>query len=337
MVTPDEVLTLGVLALAGLWPGCWNGIAAIIVHKVERLKNSGAGDAPFQRCARALVDLLLSNPGEASLAAETWKHLADAQARLPNELGQVLSLACSLLQRRSFEASDARAKRKRRRAFSSDAVAARAATLPQLPIPCTPAMLTMASGVVREQEEQELEERRKRQRELEGSGFPRLLPPSEVLPLLLQQPQPPPPPPASASAEAAQQQPQPPTPVSAPPGAAPASLDQLIPAQPQLSAGEVAAEAAHPVYSIAAGLGGTEAEFPVLLPHSASSAPVSPRPAANWESNGDHQGPQGADLSPPPHPPQNVDYSSHLAAAAPGPVVAPPGSEAIRDPTSSIP
>lgn len=336
MVTPDEVLTLGVLALAGLWPGCWNGIAAIIVHKVERLKNSGAADAPFQRCARSLVNLLLSNPGETTLAAETWQHLSDAQARLPNELGQVLGLACSLLQRRASETSEARVRRKRRRAFSSNAVAARAATIPQLPIPCTPATLAMASVIVRDQEEQELEERRKRENEMEGSAVPRLLPPSEVLPLLLQQPQPPPPP-ASASAEAAQQQPQPPALASTSPGAAPLPPDQLMPAQPQLSTGEVAAAAAHPVYSVASGLGGTEAEFPVLLPHSAGSAPVSPRPAANWESNSDHQGPQGADLSPPPHPPHDVDYHSHLAAAASGPVVAPPASEAIRDPTSPTP
>eukprot|EP00752_Nemacystus_decipiens_P001963 g1889.t1 len=330
MVTPDEVLALGVLALAGLWPGCWNGIAAIIVHKVERMKMSGVCDIPFQQCARSLVDLLLRNPGDASLAAETWQHLTDAQARLPNELGQVLSLACSLLQRRSWEASEAREKRKRRRTCSSDAVAARAATIPSLPIPCTPAMLTMASDIVREQEEQELEERRKRQRETEASAAPRLLPPSEVLPLLLQQPQPPPRP-ASASAETAQPQPQPPAPTLASPGATPAPPDQLMPAQPS---GEGAAGAAHPVYSMSAGLGGTEAEFPVLLPHSASSAPNAPRPAANWESNGGHQGPQGAELSPQPHPPQDADYPSNLAAAASGSVIAPPDSEAIRVPTS---
>lgn len=339
VVTPDEVLTLGVLALAGIWPGCWNGIAAIIVHKVERLKQSGAVDAPFQRCARYLVDLLLRDPGEASLAAETWQYLADAQARLPSELGQVLSLACSLLQRRSLEASDARAKRKRRRAFSSDAVAARAATVPQLPIPCTPATLAIAIEVVREDEEQELEERRKRKREMEGSMVPRLLPPSEVLPLLLQQPQPPPPlPPSSASTEAAQLQPQPPAPVSAPRGAAPAPPDQLIPAQLQQLSEEALAEPPHHVYSIANGVGGTEAEFPVLLPHSASSMPVSPRPAANWETNGDHPGPQGSsNLSSPPHAPPEAGYPSHLAAVASGSVVAPPASEAIRDATSSIP
>lgn len=316
MVTPDEVLTLGVLALAGLWPGCWNGIAAIIVQKVERLKKSGAVDAPFQRCARSLVDLLLRNPGEASLAAQTWQHLAVAQARLPNELGKMLSLACSLLQCRSLEASDTRAKRKRQQALSSDAVAARTGTIPPLPAPCKTALLTMVSNVARDHEEQELENRRKKQRELEGSAVPRLLPPSEVLPLLLQQPQPP-------------------VPASASPGAAPAPPDQLLPAQPQLS-GEVGAGPAHPVYSVAASLGGTEAEFPVLLPHSATSAPLPSRPAANWETSGGHQGPQGSDLTSPPHPPQEAGYPSHLAAAS-GPVVAPPASEAIRDPTSSIP
>lgn len=338
MVTPDEVLALGVLALAGLWPGCWNGIAAIIVHKMGRLTTKGAADdAPFQRCARFLVDLLLRNPGEASLAAETWQHLADVQARLPKELGQTLGLACSLLQRRSLEASDARAKRKRQRASSSDAVAARMAPVPRLPAPCATALLTMVSDVAREQEEKELEDRRKRQRELEGSAVPRLLPPSEVLPLLLLQ-HPQPPPPALASAEAAQQQeqqPQLPALASASPGAAPATSDQLAPAQPQLS-GTTGAEPAHPAYSIAASLGGTEAEFPVLLPHSASSAPFPSRPAANWGGSGGHQEPQGSDISSPPHPPQEVGYPSHPAAAS-GPAVAPPANGVIVDATSPIP
>eukprot|EP00903_Cladosiphon_okamuranus_P008025 g7742.t1 len=318
IVTPDEVLTLGVLALAGLWPGCWSGIAAIIVHKSERLKKSGAVDAPFQRCARSLVDLLLRNPREASLAPETWQHLADAQARLPSELGQVLGLACSLLQRRSLEASDARAKRKRRRAFSSNAGAARSTTVPQLPIPCRPATLAIAIDVVRQHEEQELEETRQRQREVEGSPVPPLLPPSEVLPLLLQQPQLP-------------------APASAPRGAELASPDQLLPAQPQRLSGDSSAEPPHPVYSLDDGLGGTEAEFPVLLPHSASSAPVSPRPAANREANGDHPGPQGSsDLSSPPHAPPEAGYHSNPAAVASETAVAPPASEAIRDATSSI-
>ena len=157
-ITPDEVLTLGVLTLAGLWPGTWCGIAAIIMRKVEWLAQRGAVGVPFRRCAQSLVDMLLRSPGDASLAVETWQQLASAQARLPDDLAQVLGLACSLLQRRTMEAEDVRAKKKRRRAFSSDAVATLSASPPQLALPATIARVIMVSDIWREQEQEQSRE-----------------------------------------------------------------------------------------------------------------------------------------------------------------------------------
>ncbi|CAM9387923.1 unnamed protein product, partial [Laminaria digitata] len=158
-ITPDEVLTLGVLTLAGLWPGTWCGIAAIIMRKVEWLAQRGAVGMPFRRCAQSLVDMLLRSPGDASLAVETWQQLASAQARLPDDLAQVLGLACSLLQRRTMESEDVRAKKKRRRAFSSDTVATLSASPPQLALPGAIARVIMVSDIWREQEEEQGRER----------------------------------------------------------------------------------------------------------------------------------------------------------------------------------
>lgn len=155
-VTPDEVVTLGALALAGLWPGTWCGIAAIIVRQVEILSQRGTADLPFRRCARSLVDMLLRSPGEPSVAVETWQHLASAQARLPDNLSQALGLACSLLQGRTMEAADVRARKKRRRSCSADAVASVSARPPPLTPPCATALVVMVNDIGRE-EEQKLE------------------------------------------------------------------------------------------------------------------------------------------------------------------------------------
>ncbi|CAM9393906.1 unnamed protein product [Scytosiphon promiscuus] len=283
-VTPQEVLTLGVLALAGLWPGCWSGIAAIISQKVELLAQIGAVDAPFRRCAQSLVDMLLRSPGEPSLAAETWQELASAQADLPDELGEMLGLACSLLQHRSFETADSRAKRKRRRASRLNTVAAVTAPVPRLAPICTTAIVNVVNDVARDEEEQEMENRRKRQREMERLAAPPLLPPSRVLPLLLRQPSPPAaPPPATA------QLPQDRPPALPQP---PAETDAECPVQPGLL------DAAAPV------LGGTEAEFPVLLPRSAASVgvPSPASPPASMDANGDHRGLQESMVPSPPQP-----------------------------------
>lgn len=154
-VTPDEVLALGVLTLAGLWPGVWCGIAAIIVQKVEQLAQKGAADAPFRRCAQSLVDILLRSPGKDKLAAETWQNVARAQARLPEDLAQVLGMACSLLQRRATEDFHTQARKKRRRALSLDTVAALSTPFPRFSPPCTAAMVAMGSGLCSEEEEVE--------------------------------------------------------------------------------------------------------------------------------------------------------------------------------------
>lgn len=132
-VSPDEVLALGALALAGLGPESWCGIAAIIVHQVDRLSQRGAADAPFRRCATSLVSMLLKTPDDPRGVEETWKHLADAQARLPPELSLVLGLSCSLLQGRTGEAADLRARRKRRR-VSSVAAVVRMSAPPPVPL-----------------------------------------------------------------------------------------------------------------------------------------------------------------------------------------------------------
>lgn len=318
VVTPDEVLTLGVLALAGLWPGCWSGIAAIIVHRVERLVQSGAVDAPFRRCAHSLVDMLLRSPGEADLAVETRQQLSIAQTRLPDELGQVLDLACSLLQRRAMVTADARAKKKRRRSCSSEAVVALTAPIPLAPPSCTAALVTMITDFPRTEKEQELERPRKRQRELGRVATPRLRSPSEVRPPLLQQRQPP----------------------------TPHSLavipHQQIAVQLQVS---TEAEATHPVhppsphllYTVAPALGGTEASFPVLFPHPAGGVPSPTRPAPNWQMSDSHNGLQESDVMSPPHPPDEVEYPPHLAASS-GSFVSPSVSEAmLREGSCSTP
>lgn len=151
-VTPDEVLTLGVLALAGLWSGTWAGIAAIIVKQVDRLAQRGAADLPFRRCAMSLVDMLLKTPGDPTVAVETWRHLAAAQARLPDDLSQVLGLACSLLQSRTMEAADIRLRKKRRRAGSTDTVAVMSAPPPRFTPPCATALVELVIDMDLEEE-----------------------------------------------------------------------------------------------------------------------------------------------------------------------------------------
>lgn len=287
-VTPQEVLTLGVLALAGLWPGCWSGIAAIISHKAERLAQRGAVDAPFRRCARTLVDMLLQSPGKSHLAAETLQQIASAQADLPDELGEMLGLACSLLQHRSFETADTRAKRKRRRSLRLHTLAALTAPISRLPPVCATALANVVSDVARDEEEQEMESRRKRQREMERLAAPPLLPPSRVLPLLLQQPVPP----SAATAQPSQERPPAPPPASS-------ETEAVQPVQPDPP--HLLDAAAPPV------LGGTEAEFPVLLHRSATAAgvPSPTRPAASVDTNGDHRGVQESPApSPPPSSPE---------------------------------
>ncbi|CBN75462.1 hypothetical protein Esi_0099_0088 [Ectocarpus siliculosus] len=272
--TPDEVLALGVLALAGLWSGCWSGIATVIVHKVEKLIRSGSVDVPFRRCAQSLVDLLLQSPGESSLGEDTWRQLSSTQARLPHKLGQVLGIACSLLQRKAVEAADTRAKRKRRRCLSSSMAALKVPT--PLPPPCTTGLVTMVGDIAREEEEQEIENMRKTQAAgAERSVNPPLVPPSQVFPPLLQQPLQPVP----------------------------------LPAQLQLSAGTAAPQPertpppSHGLYAGAPAAGGTEADFPVLLPHRATSAVPSsfPRPES-LGSNGNHHGPPSLSPQEAPRP-----------------------------------
>lgn len=165
-VTPDEVLTLGVLALAGLWPGTWAGIAAIIVKQVDRLAQNDGADIPFRRCAISLVDMLLKTPGDPTVAVETWRHLAAAQARLPEDLSQVLGLACSLLQSRTMEAADVRARKKRRRIASADTVATISTAPAPLTPPCATALVVMVGDMGREEDET----RRREQAEEEEEG-----------------------------------------------------------------------------------------------------------------------------------------------------------------------
>ncbi|CAM9469159.1 unnamed protein product [Ectocarpus sp. 12 AP-2014] len=262
-VTPDEVLALGVLALAGLWSGCWSGIAAVIVHKVEKLRRSDSVDVSFRRCAQSLVDLLLQSPGESSLGEDAWRQLSSTQARLPHKLGQVLGIACSLLQRKAVEAADMRAKRKRRRCLSSSMAALTVPT--PLPPPCTTGLITMVGDISREEEEREIENMRIGQAAgAERSVNPPLVQPSQVLPPLLQQPLQPVP----------------------------------LPAQLQLSAGVAAPQPertpppSHGLYAGAPAAGGTEADFPVLLPHRATCAmpSSSPRPES-LGSDGNRHGP----------------------------------------------
>lgn len=157
LVTPDEVLTLGALALAGLWPGTWYGIAIIIIHQVERLAQRGKADAPFRRCAMSLVEMLLKSPDDPIVAVETWQYLAGARARLPEELSQVLGLACALLQSRTMEAADIRTRRKRRRTYSVDTVSAISVRPPCFTPPCATALVMMVSDMGCEDEEDEKE------------------------------------------------------------------------------------------------------------------------------------------------------------------------------------
>lgn len=191
-VTPDEVLTLGVLALAGLWPGTWVGIAAIIVKQVDRLAHNDCADIAFRRCAMSLVDMLLKSPGDPTVAVETWRHLAAAQARLPEDLSQVLGLACSLLQSRTMEAADIRARKKRRRIASADTVAAISAAPAPLTPPCATALVVMVSDMGREEDEARRREQAKEEDErgeegrvgLELENEPGLLtPPHQLLSL----------------------------------------------------------------------------------------------------------------------------------------------------------
>lgn len=151
-VTPDEILTLGVLALAGLWPGTWVGIAAVIVKQVDQLARNGAADIPFRRCAMSIVDMLLKTPGDPTVAVETWRHLAAAQARLPHDLQQVLGLACSLLQSRTMEAAETRARKKRRRTASADTMAAMSMDPTRFAHPCAAAVVSMMGDIRREEE-----------------------------------------------------------------------------------------------------------------------------------------------------------------------------------------
>ncbi|CAM9253055.1 unnamed protein product [Ectocarpus fasciculatus] len=224
---------------------------------------SGSVDASFRCCAQSLVDLLLQSPGESSLGADTWRQLSSTQARLPHKLGQVLGIACSLLQRKVVETADTRAKRKRRRYLSSSLAALKVPT-PQLPPPCTTGLVAMVRDMAREEEEQEVEKMRRRQEEgAELSVNPPLLPPSQVLPLLLQQPLQPVPLPAQLQLSAA----------------AAAPHRERTPPPP------------HAVYACIPAAGGTEADFPVLLPHRASAVVPSPPRPASLASNGNHHGP----------------------------------------------
>lgn len=191
-VTPDEILTLGVLALAGLWPGTWVGIAAVIVKQVDQLARNGQADIPFRRCAMSIVDMLLKAPGDPTVAVETWRHLAAAQARLPHDLQQVLGLACSLLQSRTMEAADMRARKKRRRTASADTVAAISVAPTHSAHPCAAALVSMMGDIRREEEsgrkEQDqgsTEERTSQEQESEPALLisPQQLPLSPPIPL----------------------------------------------------------------------------------------------------------------------------------------------------------
>lgn len=329
-VTPDEVLTLGVLALAGLWPGTWCAVAAIMIRKVERLAQRGVGDVAFRRCAQSLVDMLLRSPGDANLAVETWQQLATAQARLPDDLAQVLGLACSLLQRQTMEAADIRAKKKRRRAFSSETVASLSAPLPQATTPpCATALVVMVSDVDREEEqnkiETEMEVLRLAAPPVPSSAPPpppprslpsSLLPPTSALQPLSVAPAPDPQPQASpvlplqVSQEAALR------PQQVPPQMLPSSAHVLPPMAPMattvadhLQNGDGWGSAAS-----GGGVAGMGAGFAPSMPH-----PVMPphRPTADWNFNGGHHGMQGSYSLPlaQPSPPRGADYGLHLTRA----------------------
>lgn len=310
-VTPDEVLTLGVLTLAGLWPGTWCGIAAIILRKVDWLAKRGAVGVPFRRCAQSLVDMLLRSPGDASLAVETWQQLASAQARLPDDLAQVLGLACSLLQRRTMESEDVRAKKKRRRAFSADTVATLSASPPQLALPYTLARVIMVSDIWREQEQEKYRERL-------------ATPPPPSTPRSPPHPQPPPPalplpplpplplPPQGASSRIHQHfsgagivHPPLLPPQLLPP--APGALHEYMPMPMGM------AEHAHHADAwggAAAGGGVPGVGYPLMMPQ--AGLPPQQRPIGDWNINGAYQGLQ-VSYAMPPQPPL---LHLQLAAAA---------------------
>ncbi|CAM9503993.1 unnamed protein product [Discosporangium mesarthrocarpum] len=140
LIKPDEVLTLGVLALAALWPGTWSGIAAVIVAQLELLTATGEADDHFRECAKSLVTMLLQGPADASVAAQSWSHFSELQQRLPDELSRPLGLACAVLQGRAMEEAALRARRKRRRLIGEISLS------PMVP-PLSP-VLTIASVAV---------------------------------------------------------------------------------------------------------------------------------------------------------------------------------------------
>lgn len=336
MVTPDEVLTLGVLALAGLWPGTWSGIAAIITQKVDRLAKGGAIDVPFQRCAWSLVEMLLRNPGDSTAPVETWEHLATAQARLPDDLAQVLGLACSLLQRRTIGAAHVRARKKRRRNFSVDTAARLSVPAPPLTPPCATALVVMVNDMGREEEAS-----KKKERESLLSTTPQIPSvPSPSSSLVPSQPSP------------APQAPLLPLPASTPP------LHALPgpPLQPQVALAARSPHRSHqqpmlqyspsalPPYSqVPAGhaqngdgwgvssAGAGAAGAPVFPGAAVAGSPLSMPPsglapqrlASEWSYSAAHQGVQGpyplpSSSMPPPLPPppaRGVDYALHYGVA----------------------
>lgn len=364
MVSPDEVLTLGVLALAGLWPGTWSGIAAIIIQKVDRLAKGGPIDVPFQRCARSLVEMLLRNPGDSTAAVETWQHLATAQARLPDDLAQVLGLACSLLQRRTMEAAHARARKKRRRNFSVDTVARLSAPPPPLTPPCATALVVMVNDMGREEEASKKKERESLLSMTpqipsgpppSSSLVPSQPPPAPLLPLL----------PLPASSPLQHASPGPPLqPQVAMAARSPHRSHQqpmlqyspsALPPYSQVPAGHAQNGGGWSVSSAGAGAGAAGAPmFPgAAVAGSLLSMPPSSlapqRLASEWIYSAGHQGLQGSypppsSSMPPPLPPppaRGVDYALHygMARAAGEGVIhyASPVNEPAGEAGSSLP
>lgn len=324
--TPDEVLTLGVLTLAGLWPGTWCGIAAIIMGKVEQLSQRGAAELPFQRCARSLVDMLLRSPGEANLALETWQELDNAKARLPDDLGQVLGVACSLLQRQSMAAADIRVRKKRRRALSTDAVDALSVTAPHLAPLHGAAMVVLISDIEREAEEMEgkkrkIEREREKKKELLLHSPALELPPSSrpQPSCSLSPPLPPPSPPIPPYSEAPSLPSQ-----ETSPGTPPPPIQQPSPPQMQASYPSILSvlPLRYPVvgdqWESAAGdggVGGGAGSRPVPEPRSALPPQ---RPVADSNSNGGyHQGMDEVYPFPPMPPPlpHGAEHASQSSVA----------------------
>lgn len=369
IVTPDEVLALGVLTLAGLWPGTWSGIAAIIVQKVDRLAKRDAVDIPFRRCAESLVDMLLRNPGDSTAAVETWQHLASAQARLPEELAQVLGLACSLLQRRTMEAAHIRARKKRRRNFSVDTVARLSAPPPPLTPPCATALVVMVNDMGREEEESKKKTRESLLPTTTTATTPHVppVPPPSSSPLVPSQLPPPPapllplsasPPPQHASpgsslqpqlampARSSHRSHQQPVYQSSSPSALPPLYSSMPADHVQNGDGwgvsnAGAGSASAPVFPGAAMVGS-----PLSVPSSGLSPP---RLGSEWNYGAGHPGLQGSyppprlSMPPPlqPPPPRGVDYALHYGearAAGEGVVhYAPPVYEAAAETGSSLP